>query len=169
MNTEKLNDWMQVLGIFALVASLVFVGIQLRQDREIAKVEIYQARASTVAEALTAAASNTDAMLAFAKTMAGGPDNQIQLDGWAGPLSAQEYLLAYMQSQSLLALADNSHFQYQQGFLPEDHWLSVRATLRNTLSAIPVFRSVFELNLSGFRPGFRDELLEIIAEIDQEK
>jgi len=169
MNSEKINDWMQVAGIFALVASLVFVGVQLKQDREIAKVEIYQMRASTVAEALTAAASNSDAMLAWAKTMVGGPDNEIQMDGWAGSLSAQEFLLAYMQSQSLLALADNSFFQYQEGFLPEDHWLSVRATLKNTLSGIPVFRSVFELNLNGFRPAFRDEVLKITVEIEQEK
>jgi hypothetical protein len=86
-----------------LVASLVFVGFQFKQDREIARVEIYQSHASTVAETLTAAASNSDAML------------------------------AHMQSQSLLALADNSHFQYQEGFLPEDHWLGVRATLKKAL------------------------------------
>ena len=168
MNTEKLNDWMQVAGLFALVASLVFVGFQLRQDREIARVEVYQARASTAAESLAAAASNSEAMAAFAKTMAGGPDNEMQMDGWAGPLSTQEFLLAYMQSQALLALADNSHFQYQEGFLPEDHWLGVRATLKNTFSRIPVFRTVFEMNLIGFRPDFRDELLRITAEIDQE-
>ena len=169
MNTEKLNDWMQVVGIFALVASLVFVGVQLRQDRQIAKVEIYQSRASTVAETLTAAASNSDALSALARTMVPGPVDEIRMAGWAGPLSTQEYLLAYMQSQSLLALADNSHFQYQEGFLPEEHWLSVRATLKNTFSRIPVFRSVFEMNQDGFRPAFRDELLEITAEIDREK
>jgi len=37
---------MQVVGIFALVASLIFVGIQLKQDREIARVELYQSRAA---------------------------------------------------------------------------------------------------------------------------
>lgn len=34
---------MQVLGIFALVSSLVFVGYQLKQDREIAVVDTYGA------------------------------------------------------------------------------------------------------------------------------
>jgi hypothetical protein len=169
MNTAKLNDWMQVVGIFALVVSLLFVGFQLKQDREIAKVEIYQSRASTVAETLTAAASNSDAMSAWAKTMVGDPGEEIRMNGWAGPISTREFLLAHMQSQSFLALADNSYFQYEKGYLPEDHWLSVRATLKNSLSGIPVFRSVLEMNLTGFRPGFRDELLKITAEIDQEK
>jgi len=39
MDSAKLNDRMQVLGIFALVASLIFVGYQLLQDRRIAEVE----------------------------------------------------------------------------------------------------------------------------------
>jgi hypothetical protein len=32
LNSTKLNDWIQVFGIFALVASLVFVGIEVRQN-----------------------------------------------------------------------------------------------------------------------------------------
>ena len=47
MNSAKLNDWMQVIGIFALVLSLVFVGIQLRQEQEIAIVDTYGAVTET--------------------------------------------------------------------------------------------------------------------------
>lgn len=32
MDSKKLNDWIQVFGIFALVASLIFVGIEVRQN-----------------------------------------------------------------------------------------------------------------------------------------
>lgn len=45
MDSAKLNDWLQVLGMFAVVASLIFVGLQMRQDHEIALSAIYQARA----------------------------------------------------------------------------------------------------------------------------
>ena len=48
MNSAKLNDWMQVIGIFALVASLIFVGVQLQQDRTLAVVDSMYARAQTV-------------------------------------------------------------------------------------------------------------------------
>ena len=47
MNSAKLNDWMQVAGIFALVLSLIFVGVQLRQEQEIAIVDTYGAVAET--------------------------------------------------------------------------------------------------------------------------
>ena len=45
MNSAKLNDWMQVIGIFALVASLIFVGFQMKQTQDIAIASQYQARA----------------------------------------------------------------------------------------------------------------------------
>ena len=38
MASEKLNDWMQVVGIFALVASLIFVGIETRSSTEQARL-----------------------------------------------------------------------------------------------------------------------------------
>ena len=45
MDSAKLNDWMQVVGIFALVASLIFVGMQMQQDRTLAGVEALSSRA----------------------------------------------------------------------------------------------------------------------------
>ena len=39
MDSAKLNDWLQVAGIFALVASLVFVGLQMKQAEEIGQGE----------------------------------------------------------------------------------------------------------------------------------
>jgi len=32
VDSAKLNDWIQIAGIFALVASLIFVGIEVRQN-----------------------------------------------------------------------------------------------------------------------------------------
>lgn len=39
MDSTKLNDWMQVVGIFAVVASLIFLGLQMRQTQDIALTE----------------------------------------------------------------------------------------------------------------------------------
>jgi hypothetical protein len=32
MDSAKLNDWIQIVGIFAVIASLLFVGIEVRQN-----------------------------------------------------------------------------------------------------------------------------------------
>jgi hypothetical protein len=45
LNIEKLNDWIQAIGVFGVIVSLLFVGYQLRQDREIA---IYEGAAANV-------------------------------------------------------------------------------------------------------------------------
>ena len=39
MDSKKLNDWLQVLGMFGIMASLVFVGLQVKQTDVIASVE----------------------------------------------------------------------------------------------------------------------------------
>lgn len=121
MDAAKLNDWMQVLGIFALVASLIFVGLQMRQEHEIARVMIYQERASSTAEVTASLASNPAAMAAMIKSGIADPSEEIQPDGWAGPVSKQDMYVGAFAGIALFALTDNSHFQYEEGFLPEEH------------------------------------------------
>ena len=64
MSSSKLNDWLQVIGLFGVIASLVFVGLQMMQDREIALSAIYQERASAVPEFFTSIATDDVARLA---------------------------------------------------------------------------------------------------------
>ncbi len=45
MSSTRLNDWLQIVAMFALVGSLIFVGLQMRQAQEIALSQAYQARA----------------------------------------------------------------------------------------------------------------------------
>jgi hypothetical protein len=40
MISEKIHDWLQLVGMAAVVASLVFVGLQIKQSDEIAMVEL---------------------------------------------------------------------------------------------------------------------------------
>ena len=50
MNSARINDSLQIIGLFGVIASLVFVGLQLKQSHEIALAEIYQARTATLVE-----------------------------------------------------------------------------------------------------------------------
>ena len=40
MDSSKLNDWLQVIGLFSVVASLIFVGLQMQLDRRLARAEL---------------------------------------------------------------------------------------------------------------------------------
>ena len=162
MDSAKLSDWMQVVGIFALVASLVFVGLQMQQDRDIARVMIYQSRASTLAEIYIAAASSPEAMAAQIKSRYGDPDKEIQIDDWPAPVTAQNMFLGAFQVNAFMAVADNSFFQYQEGFLPAEHWTSVKSSLINLASNNPFLQLRMEAVLDQQRPAFRDELMDIL-------
>ena len=49
MNKIELNDWLQILGMVGLIASLIFVGLELRQNQQVARVTAYQALAEQIA------------------------------------------------------------------------------------------------------------------------
>lgn len=58
MDSAKLNDWMQVVGILAVVGSLIFVGLQMRQDRNIAMAEALSSRSAAISELAALIGSN---------------------------------------------------------------------------------------------------------------
>jgi hypothetical protein len=39
MNSEKVNDWLQIVGMIGIMASLIFVGFQVRQTQSIGEGE----------------------------------------------------------------------------------------------------------------------------------
>ncbi len=169
MDSAKISDWMQVVGIFALVASLVFVGMQMQQDREIARVMIYQSRASLIAEISMASASSPEAMSASIKSSYGDPSKEIQVDDWPAPITAQDMVLGAYQVAALMAIADNAFFQYQEGFLPAEHWASVKSILVNLVSTTPFLQLRLEAVLDQQRPAFRDELMDILRDAEAKR
>jgi hypothetical protein len=112
MDSAKLNDWMQVIGIFALVASLIFVGLQMKQTQEIALSDAYQSRAAIVIEMVTANAANENGLAAWF-----APDSA-SIDA----LSPVEVRAGNQMPLSLLLAYDNMLFQHENGFISDEGW-----------------------------------------------
>jgi hypothetical protein len=141
MDATKLNDWMQVVGIFALVASLIFVGLQMQQDREIALAATCQERSTAVAELMASQASSPTVVNVMTKTRFDDLSETVQMEGWASPLTQSETYVAMMSMGAVMTLIDNSHYQYQQGFLPPEHWERIRRNTKRQMKEFPVMRS----------------------------
>ena len=75
METSKISDWLQVMGMFGVMASLVFVGLQMKQTQEIALSSIYQSRSDATVEQVMAAASSPDILGVLAKAYRGQADH----------------------------------------------------------------------------------------------
>jgi len=72
MNSAKLHDWLEIIGIAAVVASLLFVSLQLKQSQEIAIAGQYQARFETVAAFAVAQMQSGPAMSVIGKETQSG-------------------------------------------------------------------------------------------------
>ncbi len=60
MDTAILNDWLQIAGQFAVVGSLLFIGLEVRQSKRIALETSVQRDASLIIEREGLVAANPD-------------------------------------------------------------------------------------------------------------
>lgn len=156
MDTSKLNDWIQVVGIFAVVASLIFVGLQMRQAQEISMSQTYQARTAAVAEWNSAFAANPAALSAFRNAADGAED----------AITTQEYDALRRTMSGLYYLYDNAHYQYQADFVSREFWEITRESMKNMME-IPMVNGIFaEISERQGRPEFRDLVREIGEQIE---
>ena len=113
MDSTKLNDWMQVFGMFAIVASLIFVGLQMKQSQEIAIASQYQARAEAGMERHLTGMETGMSNAFFRMT----PIEQMSPDQFNYDVSRN--LWAWLN-------LDNNHYQYQAGFMTDESWVGYR-------------------------------------------
>ena len=154
MQRTSWKDVAELVGIAAIVASLIFVGLQMKQSQEIALSAAYQARTDTLVEFLTAMASDEVVRSAMAKNLNGADD-----------LTPDEIFAATTMSRAGIELLQNSHYQYLQGYLDEEHWQSIRKLIKNQLQT-PITREL--LFSDPIRPSFRLIIEEIDREISDE-
>ncbi len=150
MESQKINDWLQILGMIGVIASLIFVGFEMRQSREIAISQTYQSRAeSEVALALESAS-----IAAF---------RSARVKHYAGlfeELTEEEHVALDYHFGALLTLWENDHFQYQQGYLSDEHWAKTERNLMCTLGS-PYFRELLETGEWSLRASFSSTVKQI--------
>jgi len=150
MNSAKLNDWLQVLGLFGVMASLVFLGLQMKQTQEIALAEAYSTRTSITTDFNAAVLGGPQYYSGMAKLYSGLRDE----------LDAEEYIALEMEGNLQLFIFENLHYQYSMGFLPESHWRKNLADLDCRMSE-PFYR--VQATAWTTREDFREVLNESIA------
>ncbi len=150
LDSAKLHDWIQIIGIFALVASLVFVGLQVKQAQEIAESDAYQARAATSIELSAMEASSPEFTSGMAKLYAGK----------VAELTAQEKISLEYFFGAEMTIYENHHFQFEAGYLPKEHWERNLSGLR-CFVALPYAKE--SIANWEWRESFQQVIDEIIA------
>lgn len=158
MDSGKLNEWLQVVGLFGVIASLMFVGLQMKQDREIALSAATQARTETTIQSILGMVSNPIFAAALDKIELGESDS----------LTLSERMAVIQSYRAVLYNLENSHYQYISGFISEEKWIASRESLKNILRPSYGARATYELSPASWRASFQQVVDELILEIDSE-
>ncbi len=152
MNTDRWRFYAEMIGIFAVVASLLALVVELRQTQQVVVASTYQARA------LDAMAGNALLMesevitLILARVDMSDPKTIEALDD-----IERRRLRSFFRIMRLDA--DNEYYQYQQGYLDEEYFeYNLKPRIKRTA---PHWRA---LGIAERRPSFHAFVESVLAE-----
>lgn len=156
--SARINDWLQVAALFGVIASLLFVGLQMKQQQEIALSVATQARTETTIQAINAQFANPYYMSAMDKMEAGDPE----------ALTASERRAIYFLGMAVLLNFENVHYQFLNGFVPEERWVGTKETLKGVLMQPGGAADTYRANPGAWRVTFQEVVDGLLAEIEAE-
>ena len=157
MKSAQIREWLEVIGIFGVIVSLVFVGMEMRQNQRIAISNASQSRTDRTVNQLTGLALHSG-YIAMAEKKSSNPDQ----------LSAEERRMERLLSMATLFIYEDIQYQYSQGFVPEERWRGTRTNLANQLNASSSesIRTIYERNPDIWSESFRNLVEEIISDTE---
>ena len=160
MSNSNWRHHAELIGIAAIVASLMFVGLQLKQAQDIAIAGQYQERFA-VAMDWWLAKGQDDWYLQIAGQ---GELNQHPglASGYQDATPDNVGRLIVLANQ-IIKMFDNNHFQFESGFLTEEAWLSQKETLKKVI-VDHWFHHMMQEHKELFRPSFLEFCFQLRAE-----
>lgn len=153
MRLERIHGWIALLANVAVLAGIIFVAIEIRQNT-----------AAVIAAASTAL---TDQSVDF---FSAGLDNQLvaralfkqQADQELDPLeTAQLARLQYLNFR----VFENAFLQYRRGLYDEEEWERYERIIARIFSSDPVAVAMWERNRGvGFTRSFEREVEELLED-----
>ena len=162
MANPKWRDTAELVGIASIVASLIFVGLQLKQAQEFAIASQYLDQANLLVEATNGRLQNEALMRDYGQRLLASGE-------FSEPESIDPLVLAasVYAAENSLTILDNDHFQYISGFQSEEAWRSNRQVLKAILAS-RYGRFAYEQGKDSERSSFSAVCEEIIQEISSE-
>ena len=151
------KDTAELIGIVAIVASLVFVGLQMKQSQEIAIATQYQERTAITIETMSVRSQMPDIVESI------GAQLYEEFQPYVlEQLSTTEIGQKWFAARLSLASFDNVHFQWQAGYLSDEGWDMQRRTLRHFLNTEPMGRFIIEQR-DLYRESFATLCKELVS------
>ncbi len=139
MKSTGWKDIAELIGIAAIVAGLIFVGLQMKQSQAIALADQYQARAEAAQSMYMSLQESGMSLLSISKP--------------AAEMTPEERHAANNVSRWAWTQYDNHYYQYTAGFLDEESWQGLRRRIEEYYSFCDL-RPIWEEMQHFLRPSF---------------
>ncbi len=156
MKREEINDWLQVAGLIGVIASLLFVGYELEQSRDIAMAELYQARAENSTQIFQTGMSDKSAHEAQDKYFRGE-----RVTHW-------EEVQVHYFLQMFITSWEMNHFLYQKGLLDQEQWDASLQSIKE-LFGEEMMQEYWEGARDEVRASFAGVVDDVIKKSNSEK
>jgi hypothetical protein len=144
MSLEELSFLSQIISAAVVVASLIFVGFQLKH--------------AAAAIRVASAQSHLDCYTDLAKSVIDNADfSRIWRQGLADPesMTENEWVRFVAYANALFRLYENSRLQWTNDRLDEEHWRTVETQVAD-FWAMPGLQAAWKARGHGFSDEFRD-------------
>jgi hypothetical protein len=149
MHWEAISTIAEVIGVIAVVVSLVYLSVQIRQNTKVAKAATRQAIAESTEKLGDDLISNGEIAEIFVKHLSGEE------------LSAVENLRLQARCYRDMQHWENIHYQFNEGLVSRDQWVGFRKNLVSLL-AIDAYRDYWEHESDHYSDAFKDEIESIL-------
>ena len=156
MTLEQMYYIAEILGIFIVIGSLLFVGIQIRQNTRVIKLSATQNVSHEFREALGIIAADTEMADLHLR---GSRDTNF--------LSPAEKHRFFIFLNNIYRVYENTYYQYQQGVLDSDIWngmLTQMAFPKNTPGYLEFWDERKQIFSKEFQTFYENEVPGLPAE-----
>lgn len=153
MTLEDLANVGELIGGIAVVASLIYLAIQIRQN--------------TASVRSATHATNTDIWTSMLIQVASPQFNEAYLHGSSGnpDLKPHQFLQFYLINRALFVAFENQFYQYSHGTLDPEIYMGYERSFKNQLLSFPGFQIYWQLTRHEFTPEFAARVDKFIGEV----
>jgi hypothetical protein len=155
MDKTRLNNWLQFGASVGVILSLIFVGLEIQQSRDIAIADIYQQRTEILLNQLSFGLPPEVVYAALRKARAGEE------------LTEEEEYVVFIGVAARVAYWENNHFQFQLGLMSLEQWEASRKSIALRADN-PAFLKAWEEERHTVRKSFADEVDQILSDAASE-
>lgn len=155
MTLEQLANLGEFISGLAVIGSLIYLAIQIRQNTRSVK-------SSTLA-------TNTSNWSSMLVNLASHDKSEAYLSGISGKedISPAHFLQFLQIARAMFVSFETQHYQFLHGALDKEIYLGYEQACKDQMLAFPGFQMVWQITRAGFSPVFAELVDRLIGELTE--